>query len=943
MQKVAQNHSRLRSLEAVQTQTNEINKRFSALESFLEQSFQSILQVLSQQKSQMDTMSVDLGRFKQDSLAMSQQIKSLLFSKKNKTDMHHLAPQSQQISQIQAPGLFSNGFQLGDSLNQIKLLQFQSQNRSQQRAPSFLEESHHRSPSQSSLLKREFDQGLNIDLKSLGPCNQKDLHFKSRSIRETPRAKGEGALKFETPKGKREALERFRSRRKMPPKIKNRFSVISKRHESQKRNKKHRMLRRKKKNIKRKANLNLFSEKLGELNFGSDDLKSGLSDSFQDQSHFLDKVSQNQSISQDLLEAKERSNPSLGVFCQPQPLNLNGMIFNVPKINQQVSGSGRKNRVTSIESSFLDSVNIPSLHLESKSSSKNYGKSIQSKMESGRTINNDSKKNIRNFNEELSTPSLGRNANISIFSVNRKQANLKSIHQKVVPILPVLQSETKNEDQILQEKKSAPNFYQQMQQPPNLILNKIVNFEAKNVKEFNIRDPLLGENTPSTINHSKLKKNLNAIQFDFSYNTAQNTKEFIPEFANFESKNSSRFGTSNFEITPLQYNQGKEIGKLLSKKNAERNWSINMIPKSAYLDRVRSNFPEIKNGLKINEYGQMSINDSAFSSNMNMPQMQIHTVKSSNGKLGLLEKNKLHQLQIEEVQNEKQNQKIAKKLDFDEDDNQSVRTTNQLSKQGLPDFEYSRGYDSSIFSADFDTNHSRLTKKNNEQESLNPLQFNLQEELQKLPNHDFFGVDLQVPDIKNQVNDSQFNMSLLEQLDFKDETNEWGIPESNHKIGPLPDLNSNLLQETPSHELTLENEGFELTLKELKTQLDAAHYKMFDSKFDTKFEELTRKLREYWVLDRDVNKVQTLVGEGKPLTLAEQQTLNKIFQKRRISVNLASLTWSEKLGKMGTVMETEKFEESLRKLMRDPSGFNSFLILVKKRLSEHQILFQNSF
>ena len=971
MQAVDQSHLQFSSLEAVQIQTNEINRRFSNLESLLERSFQNILSILSQQKSQMDHMSIDLGKFKQDSLKMSQQIKSLLFSKKGKTVEEDFERSSHQLVADVNTKHFSNGFQLGESLNQIKFLGNGVLNPSIKiEKKKFLEEDlefKENSISESSILRRGFEEKIKIDfepLESKSISNRRDLS--KGTLRERGRS-GAGVYRqslrrFETPQGKRELQQRKSKRSLYPPKLKKRSSLISKKNFSGNRfgqNIKNQIMGRKQKQMMRKANLNLLSDKLGQLQFGNEDLKSRDSSFFENQSHFLDKISRDHSTSSKNRTGKfgETQNSqcvlSLGIFNHKDSQDSNQIVFNFPKQNidskinsSKIQEKNKEGQIINSRKSVKDfsgnSINIPSLKLDSS-----YNPSLkqeeveESKVQSRRTIDLKSSRNRLgsrpNFNVPLiRTPSLDVNGNISIFSINRKQANMKSINKKrEVPVLPVLQSSAgKKEDRGAFPKTHIPSFNPNVrffEESSNLkgtgLIEPKIARQGENRKGFVIRDPLVGEKTPSTINHSKLQRNLNAIQFDFSYNTGKETKESIPNLANFESYNSSHFNQSNFDITPLLPSTVERgVDRL-------RNWSINPNPNSAYLEKVRADFPGIKNGLKINEYGQMSIDDSTFSHKVNVPSLHIQTVRSSNGKLQLNE-------MIEEVEEFKAK---GKKGDFsaEEAENKSVRTAHHLpSQKDLPEFEYSEGFDASMFSADFDSKDSRLTCKKDQEDPSS--QFNLQEELRKLPTHDFFGMDLQVPGIQNQTNVSQFNMSLLEQLDFKEDV----IGEGLGKSDPFTFKGQSLqfppkLQEEKSDdlELILENEGFELTLKELKTQLDAAHYQMFDSKFDSKFEELTRKLREYWLLDRDVGRIEAILKSGD---VSKREELDRILLKRKVESNHPE-EWNEQLREVKMTMNTGLFEDALRKLMRDPSGFNSFLILVKKRLVEQETLFKNSF
>jgi hypothetical protein len=956
MQTVGQNFTQRTSLDALQMQMDQINQRFSNIESVLQQSFQSILGVLSQQKTQIDGMSVTLGNFKQDSLAMSQQIRSLLFSKKNRINMSLVHQDVEPDDYNQKTKSFSNGFQLNNALNQIKISDKRLQQSNTKLVNGFdISEEIKRKTEKSqdnSILCEKFKKGLQISFEPV------EDNWKN-SLKATPLGRGKSLinsrqsfLRFETPQGVKEKRNSQAIKKRDPPKLKNR-SVISKKNVSGTwgKNKKIKMIRRKKQ-ILRKANLNLLADKLGKLEFGNEDLKSRESDSFQDKSHFLDRVSQDNSKTslRDKLESNRDQNslnpPSLGIFGKT-PTQSDNFIFNFPRsksstsksFDQQVSINNIKSRNGEL------SIVVPSLHLESM----NKG-SCKFENSNRKELRNNTTADKRNKRQMMRTPSIGQNPNLSIFSVNRKQAVMNISNQmKMVPFLPNLQSEIKTEkESVPQNNKMVPHFNFNMEdsenisnQGNNLLYNEVINYQ----KSYAIRDPLEGEKTPSSINHSKLQKNLNAIQFDFSYHTGYETKESIPEFAHFESKESSRYHQSKFDITPQQNQMRNDpFGQLSNKNPLNRNWSINPIPKSAYLNKVRTEFPEMKNGLKLNEKGQMSIDDSAFSTEMNLKFLNVNTVKSSLNKLGIKEKFTQNEQQMC-WNNQGKEHKINKKLDFEEEnDNMSVRTMNQISsRKQLPDFECS-GFDASMFSADLNSKDSHITRKQNENEEHSYGPFNLREELQKLPNNDFFGMDFKVPGIQNQANDSQFNMSLLEQLDFKDDYVNKSISTN---MGYLTNANSSTLQqknpcvEKKSEELEFENNRFENILKELKTQLDAAHYQMFDSKFDTKFQELTRKLHEYCLLDSDVHRVDSILKENNRNPYQEE--LQNILSRRKIMIDSSCVMWTEKLEKVCQGMQTKSFEESLRKLMRDPSGFNSFLILVKKRLSEQEILFQNSF
>lgn len=954
-----------------EAQTEEINRRFSHLETFLKQSFGQILGTLAAQKSQINLMASDLDSFKRDSLTMGEQIKSLLFSRKS-TALAGQANQPQLGVEIeQQPLPHSNDFQLTGAKHQIKFSAKGGFNQPRVRSNNFLEESlrsESKSKSETARLKVEFQRGLQI---GSGVSPKDDPLFGVEGPSSNRVDKGL-LLRFETPQGKKEALQKKMDQKLMnPPKLKKRSSLISKQSSrvgrpNKKMNKK--SLRKRKKRIMRKANLNLLADKLGQLEFDGEDLQSRGSVSVHDRSHFLDRVSRDQSVSSfnrfgpNVASKKSSTPPSLGIFNPPQIRTLgdSSQKQTFAEKNREQSEifhqpSGQNQSLSDL--SNKGSINIPSLHLESsyiKSSKQKNLDYKEAEMNSHRTIHFQTRRSSKIVSledeqrKEMQTPNMAARGDISVFSINRKQANLSSNNLiRAVPVLPVLQSSTKKEEPEYPSRKVMP-FPQEetsiRETKPGgnpMINNRVIDYDTFGANQFVIRDPLLGEKTPSSINHSNLRKNLNAIQFDFSYHTGNETRESIPDFVHFESQNVSEMQASKFEMTPLQFrNQQAKATGPADQGARQRNWSIHPNPKGAYLEKVRSNFPQIKKGLKINQYGQMSIDDSTFSIQMKMPEEQIHTVRSSNGKFEVNEVADLDMLNIE-AGGCYQQQKLKEMDSPHEDlDNKSVKTTNQLSsKKKLPEFDFSENYDTSMFSADFDSKDSHLTRKQNEGDEPEGVGFNLQRELRNLPKYDFFGEDFQVPGIKNQVNDSQFNMSLLEQLDFKEDLPKEGAfaVEPGREFQRPREL---FVEEMANQDLILENEGFEETLRELKTQLDAAHYQMFDSKFEAKFLELTRKLREYWVLNRDLETIRGILGGGPAV---DRGRLGRILAKRGVRADAAEVGWNEGLQKTFESMQTESFEESLRKLMRDPSGFNSFLILVKRRLSEQETLFQNSF
>ena len=557
-----------------EAQTEEINRRFSHLETFLKQSFGQILGTLAAQKSQINLMASDLDSFKRDSLTMGEQIKSLLFSRKS-TALAGQANQPQLGVEIeQQPLPHSNDFQLTGAKHQIKFSAKGGFNQPRVRSNNFLEESlrsESKSKSETARLKVEFQRGLQI---GSGVSPKDDPLFGVEGPSSNRVDKGL-LLRFETPQGKKEALQKKMDQKLMnPPKLKKRSSLISKQSSrvgrpNKKMNKK--SLRKRKKRIMRKANLNLLADKLGQLEFDGEDLQSRGSVSVHDRSHFLDRVSRDQSVSSfnrfgpNVASKKSSTPPSLGIFNPPQIRTLgdSSQKQTFAEKNREQSEifhqpSGQNQSLSDL--SNKGSINIPSLHLESsyiKSSKQKNLDYKEAEMNSHRTIHFHTRHSSKIVSledeqrKEMQTPNMAARGDISVFSINRKQANLSSNNLiRAVPVLPVLQSSTKKEEPKYPSRKVMP-FPQEetsiRETKPGgnpMINNRVIDYDTFGANQFVIRDPLLGEKTPSSINHSNLRKNLNAIQFDFSYHTGNETRESIPDFVHFEFQNVSEMQAS---------------------------------------------------------------------------------------------------------------------------------------------------------------------------------------------------------------------------------------------------------------------------------------------------------------------------------------------------------------------------------------------------------------
>ena len=940
MQTTNNEHLEVDSLDFIKFQTQEINHRFKALETFLESSFHQVFSLLNSQQIRVDSIANEVLNVKKESRVMAEHVKGLFIKKELDTQLFR-TPNPVRQNLPKNGNYFSNNFQLNKPLNQIKakeLLMIKNLDFAENKED--LKEERSLSLSASSLLKQEFGNGLQISFEPLKKqINRSSVGGTPSQKKSLNSRRFESLKRFETPQGRKEMRENLRCRgMAQPPKIRSRPSLISK-------NKKNdysslNKLKKRNKTLRAKNNIHLLANKLGKIRFGSDDLMSNNGESFQDQSHFLDKMSGNLSIRSELSQNKQIPR-SFKQEIQALNKKSDNLIFNAPICQMIQENNPKSNLGTSLQDSEKQQlvwnnnsnsrpsrVTVPSLHLES--SVENSQLLLRSEkgncsMVSDRTIQKDSlnkKKYQQSFNiMEVRSPSSLGPTNFSVFSVNKTQADLSS---KNIPNLPPLQVDV-HDQKLLRQVQPRLN--------------------AHNRSNLLIRDPNLADYSHSSINHSKLQRNLNAIKFDLSYNTEVEVKDsfFGLGDSKFDDKSinmQTSFSKSGFNMTPFQI-RNQQTSKI--KDHLQRQWSINQVPKSAYLDRIRHTFDQNNVGLKVNQNGQVSMDDSAFSEQLIFP-VPGQTIRSSNSKhLFPKESDQIQEeMNLETNFNPFQNQKaIAKKIDFDNDneENRSVRTAQNCSsskpKKNLPEFDCSiEGYNTSMFSEDFDLKQSFITRKEDEPENFNDLNFTIEEDLLLFPRPDTLGNKASQMGQTKVPESHQMNMNLLDELDFHEEMYNDRI--NNKK--PMLDI----CQKRPAVKKTFGLPSYRTTLTKLKTQLDEAHYKMFDSRFDIKFEELTNKLQEFWELENDISQTKNLLIANDPNSL---QKVLGILGRRGVQegVSREKLCYSQQLEKVSLATQTGQLEKGLLKLMIDPSGFNSFLILIKQQLLEQSAQFLRLF
>jgi hypothetical protein len=173
---------------------------------------------------------------------------------------------------------------------------------------------------------------------------------------------------------------------------------------------------------------------------------------------------------------------------------------------------------------------------------------------------------------------------------------------------------------------------------------------------------------------------------------------------------------------------------------------------------------------------------------------------------------------------------------------------------------------------------------------------------------------------------NDFAMNVLDQLDFKENSNLEPITKINIE-------NEHSIMDDFSHRDVLE---------ELKSKLDAAHYSLFDSKFDSKFKELQQKMDEFNSLEKDIFSVYQQSLSDSSFSISE---IKKILKKRNkiISIEKISSSTTNKLYELLQDTRTKDLSDGLKQLMQNPSGFNSFLIKVKQKLSENSEHFTQLF
>ena len=316
-----------------------------------------------------------------------------------------------------------------------------------------------------------------------------------------------------------------------------------------------------------------------------------------------------------------------------------------------------------------------------------------------------------------------------------------------------------------------------------------------------IRDPGLEENSPSSISHSRLQRDLNALRFDFSYfaEGREHQNQLSKPQGQFTSIQ-QQFPTPNAYMTPFQNNgQGNQIMKnhvshqQLSKRNLNqiRVGNLSLIQKDLPRDLSsirlqeqdpKSNFGHLKMSNRVPEFRREALAGDSFFSEIG-GEKRMRSQQEAN--------NFLQELDFGEFGKEMTNEQICQfqlkpqhvKKDSQVPDllNRSVRTeTNREGKDGEGQEGSGRKPTLSEFSEDFEMQQSFITQKEEESRSVNQFQpeFTIEEDsgMLKMMNRPknfsafsgiAFNTDPSGLGFKN--DDSHFNLDFLAQLDMNDD------------------------------------------------------------------------------------------------------------------------------------------------------------------------------
>ena len=862
-------HVEVDSLDFLKLQTQAISARFESLESYLRGSFEGLFQKMAKHDAQMDRMgkfmdALSIKSTSQTSLMQSilAQSRALKMSAATGEGLTLLAaapdsnPDVATALRQRFPERRSEGDRVKGELGERSVEGV--------RGGLHIETDEERgvmSVGCKGLVAGGLSQGhLGVNLSLITPSQREPGRAQPRCMKERREAeKGRqqslphnripALVRFETPQGRKEA--ELRAQKKRPPKLRSRGMILGKRQKNliRRRSRLERMRDQGRKRVQ--ANLNQFADRLDRLQFVSQDLHTGASgSSFCDQSHFLDRLSKDDSANG--LQIR----PSIPVFGGSTVLS-NKVFSNRNEAGSETWGEGLMgdNRTSiggggglnirymssgkRVESETFNMEiekgpklvpKVPSLHFESMQMVSEQAETPRQRIKSlkasldeeqiskkpeqirGLFICQDDMQNKLKINKNKKLSSK-RNASFESSKTVQKNDSMAKIarssfvnmqNKKMIDAnLPNSELSIFNVNKNQAIFSSGKSFNGLRFQGGRGVSSSVREMIPEQVlPKVSIRDPGLEENSPSSISHSRLQRDLNALRFDFSYfaegREHQNqVSKPQGQFASIQ----QQFPTPNAYMTPFQNSNGhgNQILKnhvsqqQLSKRNLNqiRVGNLSLIQKGLPRDlssiRLQEHDPKSKFGHlkminRVPEFKREALAGDSFFSEIG-GEKRMRSQQEANNFLQELDFGEFGkeipnaptcQFQLK-PKNPKENRQAQDLL------NRSVRTeTNREGRDNEQQEGSGRKPTLSEFSEDFDMKQSFITQKEEEGRSVNQFQpeFTIEEDsgMLKMMNRTknfsafsgiAFNTDPSGLGFKN--DDSHFNLDFLAQLDMNDD------------------------------------------------------------------------------------------------------------------------------------------------------------------------------
>lgn len=985
-----QTHREVDSLDFLKLQTQTINERFLALENFLKQTLASLLDKINQQQTDIN--------------GISQFLKTLhLKSESHTTLMQSLLKQSKALTASALTSALSPNLTIRGISNQ-KITTDNSQRfaipkhpklstpvvasqkpnptpplaRMNQLPPLTI------TPNSQPAHSNDFAALLPINL-SLNtpshPAQPTPTHLKPRLTSLQPK---QTPPPFETPQARNQQKPPSQ-----PPKLRSRNSLFGKRKIPKSRNLVRLQKIRRQSKKRKPSHLLRFQDRLDRIQFNSQDLHTGTStSSFCDQSHFLDRLSKDDSLSgihlkpslplfpsdqsgSRLLNQNSHTNfqnpldrtwnpptnqhPTVHHSSQTQSENLNieeehnpKPIPKVPSLHfESIQMASERNSTPSKPTQPDQSTAQPLLPCKSPLPKHKKSSPRMPSYESNRTVQkNDSlpfhpKSSFRNPN----TP----NRELSIFNLNKHQANFSS--QKSLNFKPLPLGRTSS---------LKPN------KPAKLPVNLL------------IRDPCLEDNSPSSISHSRLQRDLNALRFDFSYFAeSKDQQALIPPKQNQHFAQKTLFPAPNPYVTPFPQSQNvlnnnnqtnsRPLNRLsihLNLKNNEQQ-AINQPAPITHLSSIpllpSHSLPQnTKPAFQVPDFAARPLADDSFFSQQEQPQPpHCHSQDQKHNFLQALdfaEFKPIHSIQKPNASRPAELDQLKKSSDQEllnsSQNTQRQRLLRQKKKIQHPNLKDS--FTSNNYPTPNNQRERPLNPKNLSSPHISPPNITIENDsgLLKMTNQPknfsaFSGIAFKhEPYHNNSKNDdSNFHLDFLAQLDMKDDKQliTPQQPTTNRLLKSLTPTNpTSLLNLPPPPKQHAPNTHlFQSDLNRLKTAMDRNHYQLFDNQFESKFNILRTQLTELNQIRLDATHL--LHHLSHPGSYSGAPAVQKIVAKFASPQGMANMPSPEHVQALINGLNLDLLQAELRKLISDQFGFNSFLILVKKSLSEHTHSFRSLF